>query len=315
MKIENLEAFVNIAQLRSFTQAAEQCFCTQATISLRVKNLEQYFKVQLFDRVGRNIELTEEGKKILPLCQSALHALQQSKSELEAMSGLTSGNLSLCSSNTPGTYMLPEVLAHFHQQFPGIRIDSRIKYARDVIQEMLFDGDAELGFVSQPTQFDDKKIECKKILEDELCVIVSNQHPKLDQWVRYGGISIKDLQQQTLLLSNPKSSLQANLEKANGEKVIFQAQIVLGSMEAVKKSVMLNVGIGIVSQFLIEEELADKKLHKLKIKGVSLHRIVYLLHRRNRSLSPAAHAFIKVLEADLSQRYPNLCLIDSEECC
>ncbi|MCW8331040.1 LysR family transcriptional regulator [Photobacterium sp. SDRW27] len=310
MKIENLEAFVKIAQLRSFTQAADACFCTQATISLRLKNLEMYFKTQLFDRVGRNIELTEEGRRILPFCQSALSSLEQSKIELEAMNGLTTGSLALCSSNTPGTYLLPRIIAEYHKQYSGIDIDSRIRYARDVIQEMLFDGEAELGFVSQPEGIDDKKITCQPVLTDELCVIVSSEHESLSRWLQQGGLTMRELQKQTLLLSNQKTSLIANLERASAGKVKFNTQIVLGSMEAVKKAVCLNTGIAIVSQFLIQDEVKEKKLFQLRIKGVNLQRTVYLLHRRNRSLSPAAQAFIRVLETELLTQYPERCLVE-----
>jgi DNA-binding transcriptional LysR family regulator len=310
MKIESLDAFVKIAQLRSFTQAAEACFCTQATISTRLKNLELHFKTRLFDRIGRNIELTEEGRRILPFCQSALNSLEQSKIEIESMNGLTSGRLALCSSNTPGTYLLPEIISGYHHQYLGIEIDSRIRYARDVIQEMLFDGEAELGFVSQPELIDDKKIVCEPILADELGVIVSAQHNNLERWLKRGNITICELQKETLLLSNPQSSLLQNLEKASDSKIKFNNKIVLGSMEAVKKAVCLNTGIAIVSQFLIEDELIDEKLFRFNIKGLTLKRTVYLLHRKNRNLSPAAKAFIKILEKELLLHYPESCLID-----
>jgi len=306
MKIENLEAFVKIAQLKSFTLAADACFCTQATMSQRLKNLENYFKVQLFDRVGRSIELTEEGKRVLPFCQSALNAIQQSKVELEAMNGLSTGELTLCSSNTPGTYLLPQVLADYHLQYPGISIDSRIKYARDVIREISFDGEAELGFVSQPEIVDDKKIAYKPILKDRLQVIVSPQHPLVEKWRNKQAVSIKDLQKQTLLVSNGKTSLLANLEKASGGKIDFDTVIVLGSMEAVKKAVILNAGVAIVSKFLIEEELEHQRLLAFDLSQINLSRTVYLLHRKNCSLSPAANAFIDTLRTDISDKYPKL---------
>ncbi len=306
MKIENLEAFVKIAQLKSFTLAADACFCTQATMSQRLKNLENYFKVQLFDRVGRTIELTEEGKRVLPFCQSALNAIQQSKVELEAMNGLSTGELILCSSNTPGTYLLPQILADYHLQYPGISIDSRIKYARDVMQEISFDGEAELGFVSQPEIVEDKKITYQPILKDQLQVIVSPQHPMIEKWSKEKQISIKDLQKQNLLVSNGKTSLLANLEKACGEKISFESLIVLGSMEAVKKAVMLNTGVAIVSKFLIEDELENQRLYSFDLDRLNLSRTVYLLHRKNCSLSPAANAFIETLRTDISDKYPKL---------
>ncbi|UGA55712.1 LysR family transcriptional regulator [Vibrio sp. VB16] len=310
MKIENLEAFVTIAKLRSFTQAADVCFCTQATISQRLKNLENYFKAQLFDRVGRNIELTESGRRILPYCQSALVAIHQSKIELEAINGLSTGNLLLCSSNTPGIYLLPQVLADFHMQYPGVLIESRIKYAKDVIQEISFEGEAELGLISQPNLIDDKKLCFEPVLRDQLTVIASPNHNDIGKWKSSGKISLKDLQKNNLLVSNSKSSILQNLERASDEKIDFNNTIVLGSMEAVKKSVMLNSGIAIVSNFLVEEEIEDGKLCSFDISGVEMQRQIMLIYRSNCSLSPAAEMFIQTLKTDLSDKYPYLYMLD-----
>jgi DNA-binding transcriptional LysR family regulator len=306
MKIENLEAFVTIAKFRSFTQAADTCFCTQATMSQRLKNLENHFKTQLLDRVGRSIELTEAGRRILPYCQSALAAIHQSKIELEAINGLSTGSLLLCSSNTPGIYILPQVLADFHLQYPGVLIESRIKYAKDVLQEISFEGEAELGLISQPNVIDDKKLCFEPILKDQLTVVVSPSHSSITKWKDKGRISLKDLQKNNLLVSNSKSSILQNLERASDTKIDFNTTIVLGSMEAVKKSVMLNAGIAIVSNFLVEEDVADGKLVSFDITGVEMQRKIMLVYRKNCSLSPAAKAFIQTLKADLSDKYPNL---------
>lgn len=306
MKIENLEAFVTIAKLRSFTQAADACFCTQATMSQRLKNLENHYKTPLFDRIGRNIELTEAGKRLLPYCQEALKAIQRSKVELEAINGLSTGNLMLCSSNTPGIYLLPQVLAEFHHKYPGVEIESRIKYAKDVLQELSFDEEAELGLVSQPTVSDHKKLHFEPILKDKLTVIVSPNHERAEQWQKRGKIGLRDLLKNNLLVSNSKSSIVQNLEQTSEERIEFKTTIVLGSMEAVKRSVMLNAGVAIVSEFLVEQEISEGKLFRFDIDGVEMLRNVMLVYRKNCSLSPSAKAFITLLKEEFSDKYPTL---------
>lgn len=306
MKIENLEAFVTIAELRSFTQAADACFCTQATMSQRLKNLENHYKTSLFDRIGRNIELTEAGKRLLPYCQSALKAIQLSKVELEAINGLSSGNLMLCSSNTPGIYLLPQVLAKFHCKYPGVEIESRIKYAKDVLQELSFDGDAELGLVSQPVVIDDKKLHFEPILKDKLTVIISPNHEKATHWKNNGRVCLKELLKNNLLVSNRKSSIVQNLEQTSEENISFNTTIVLGSMEAVKRSVMLNAGVAIVSEFLVEHEVSEGRLYSFDIDGVKMLRNVMLVYRKNCSLSPSAKAFINTLKSNFLEKYPSL---------
>lgn len=306
MKIENIEAFVTIAKLRSFTQAAEACFCTQATISQRLKNLENHYKTPLFDRIGRSIELTEAGKRLLPYCQSALNAIHLSNVELEAINGLSTGNLMLCSSNTPGIYLLPQVISEFHSKYPGVEIESRIKYAKDVLQELSFDENAELGLVSQPMIVEDKKLHFEPILKDKLTVIVSPRHEKSTHWKEHGQIGLKDLLKNNLLVSNSKSSIVQNLEQASEEKIKFKTTIVLGSMEAVKRSVILNAGVAIVSEFLVEQEVSEGKLIHFDIEGIEIMRHMMLVYRKNSSLSPSAKAFIETLKTNVADKYPSL---------
>ncbi|USH01427.1 LysR family transcriptional regulator [Grimontia kaedaensis] len=310
MRIENFEAFVNIARLGSFTQAAEECFCTQATMSQRIKKLEDYYKVQLLHRDGRGVELTLAGQQILPYCEAIIVALRDSKNELLNIDQLSIGELKICSSNTPGTYILPQILSSFHLRFPGIELESQIKYAKDVINEISFGSECELGFVSQPADVgvDDKKLMFEPILRDGLAVIVSPQHPMVkDKWEGKHSISLDDLQGQTLLTSNRKSSTVKNLETTSGKSMDFKQVVSLGSMEAVKKSVELNAGIAIASHFLVHDEVSSGKLLSFSIEDVTVYRFVMLVHRRTVSLSPTARAFVEYLKKDLAKMYPTLC--------
>ncbi|RXJ72767.1 LysR family transcriptional regulator [Veronia nyctiphanis] len=309
MRIENFEAFVNIARLGSFTQAAEECFCTQATMSQRIKKLENFYKVQLLNRIGRDIELTVAGQKILPHCEAVLTAIRDSKNELVHVDKLSIGELNICSSNTPGTYILPQFLSNFHLQFPGIQLESQIKYAKDVINEISYGTECELGFVSQPAGVgvDDKKLVFEPILRDGLAVVVSPEHPMVkEKWQGKTSISLDELQGQTLLTSNRKSSTVQNLERTSGKKMHFKQVLALGSMEAVKKSVELNAGIAIASHFLVKDDVDSGRILSFSIDDISVYRFVMLVHRRKVSLSPTARAFIEHLKKDLVEKYPTL---------
>ena len=309
MRIENFEAFVKIAHLRSFTQAAEECFCTQATISQRIKNLENYYKAQLLDRVGRDVKLTMAGQRVLPHCEAVIKAIRDSKNELVTLNKLSTGDLKVCSSNTPGTYILPQALSDFHLMYPSVNLESQIKYAKDVISEVSYGRDCELGFVSQPaeTGLDDKKLHFEPLLRDRLTVVVSPQHPMvLTKWEGKTSIPLSELHGLSLLTSNRKSTTVKNVERTSGTKVNFKQVVALGSMEAVKKAVELNTGVAIASHFLIQEEVKKGSLLSFSIDDVSINRYIMLVHRKNVSLSPVARAFIKKLKEDLIANYSKL---------
>jgi DNA-binding transcriptional LysR family regulator len=291
LKIENLEAFVKINKNRSFTKAAKECFCTQATISLRLKMLEDYLDVKLFDRIGRTIELTAEGEMILPHIQLVLNNIEETQNQISEFKQLSFGSISISSSNTPGTYILPNVIYQFNQAYPKIKLNSHITYAKGVIQEILFGKEYDFGLVSQPQPIDDKKIICQAVFSDRLSVITNGHHP----WVRRKNIEISELLNETILLSNKATSLKRYISSFNSSRPEFDKEIILGSVEAVKKNVIRGMGISIISSLSVKDELSTGSLKEIELKGIELERMIYLLYRKNKILSPAAKAFIDLL--------------------
>jgi DNA-binding transcriptional LysR family regulator len=297
LKIENLEAFVKINKNRSFTKAAKECFCTQATISLRLKMLEDFFEVKLFDRIGRTIELTAEGEMILPHIQLILSNIEETKHRIAEFKKLSFGSISISSSNTPGTYILPNVIYKFNLKHPNIKLNSHIKYAKGVIQEVFYGNEYDFGLVSQPQPIDDKKIICQAVFADRLSVITNGDHP----WASRENIKISELLSETILLSNKATSLKQYISSFYEFKPEFKKEIILGSVEAVKKNVIRGMGISIISSLSVQDELNAGSLKEIKIKGIELKRMIYLLYRKNKILSPAAKAFIDLLLAEVEK--------------
>lgn len=297
MKIENLEAFVKINQNRSFTKAAKECFCTQATISLRLKMLEEYFEVKLFDRIGRTIELTAEGEMVLPHIELILSNIEETRHRISEFKKLSFGSISISSSNTPGTYILPDIIYQYNLKYPNIKLNSHINYAKGVIQEVLYGNEYDFGLVSQPRPIDDKKIICQAVFSDRLSVITNADHP----WADRKNINISELLSETILLSNKATSLKQYIGSFYEFKPEFKKEIILGSVEAVKKNVIRGMGISIISSLAMQEELKTGRLKEVKVKGIELKREIYLLYRKNKILSPAAKAFINLLLTEIEK--------------
>lgn len=296
MKIENLVAFLKIAEHKSFTKAAKQCFCTQSSISLRLRRLEDFFDVKLFDRIGRTVELTAEGEMILPHIQLMIDNLEETKNRVSEFKQLSFGSLSITSSNTPGTYILPNIIYDFNQIYPKIEINSHIGYAKKVIQEILYGNEFDFGLVSQPSPIEDKKIVCQPVLSDKLSVITDINHPLgMKKQVDFHA-----LLNETILLSNKATSLKQYISSLSPTKPEFKREVILGSVEAVKKNVRRGMGISIISSFSVKEELENGQLREVQVKEIDLKRTIYLLRRKNKILSPAAKAFINLLPIEPS---------------
>src|SRR6185437_8682631 len=111
-------AFVQVAQHRSFSKAAESLFLTQPYVTARIQSLERDLGESLFERNGRGVRLTEMGSAFLPYARRALKALQEGRDALDGMRNLDIGSLKLGSALTVSTYVLPKILKKYCSLYP-----------------------------------------------------------------------------------------------------------------------------------------------------------------------------------------------------
>lgn len=291
MNYESLVTFVSLAKTKSFTKTAEEVFCTQSTATLRIQSLENTYGVKLFHRTGKSVSLTEAGKILLPHAELILSTCREAEERISQLRNLSSGKIDLISSHTPGTYILPFLLASFRKAYPAIVVNSHIEYASNVIQEIAEGVRFDLGLVSQPKMVEDTRLVCRFIMEDPLALIVSPDHPL----AKKKKIDLEALTNEILLISNSSTSLIDYLKSVTNGKAELKKFVVVGNAEAVKKSVKMNLGAAIISKYAIQEEVKNGDLVEVELQGNNLQRNIYLLQRKNRIPSPASEAFIHLL--------------------
>ena len=291
MNIENLKTFRSIAHNKSFTKAAEECFCTQSTASLRIQNLEDYFGIKVFDRIGKKVHLTTAGKVLLPYIELILSTYEEAEDRITQLKKLSFGRISIISSHTPGTYILPEIIHKFHKRYPSIKINSHIQYSKNLIHNLLSNNQYDLGLISQPQKIEDDKLICEPLIQDQLVVVTNSSHP----WGKRGVISIEEIAEETLLLSNRSTTLISYINSISNIGLKLEQQIVIGNIESVKRAVISGLGVSILSSFAVKDELASGMLKEIKIENTKINRTIYLLRRKNKIPSPAISAFIALL--------------------
>lgn len=298
MTYELIATFVTLARTKSFTKTAEEVFCTQSTASLRIQALEETYGIKLFHRMGKQVQLTEAGEIFLPYAELILSTFREAKERIDQLKNLSRGKIDLISSHTPGTYILPKFLAEFKALYPGVAINSHVQYARTVIQEMAEGNRFDLGLVSQPWPVEDPRLSCRYLMEDRLALVVSPTHP----FAQYPEIELAALGQETFLISNSASSLVEYLKSLAKDTLNFQKVTIVGNAEAVKKSVKMNLGVSILSEYAIEEEVEKGELVKIKLLDAEARRKIYVLERKQRIPSPATVAFITMLFQRMGER-------------
>lgn len=151
MTLEQLRIFVEVAERRHMTRAAETLGLTQSAVSAAVAALEGRYGARLFDRVGRGIELSQSGEAFLPEAKAVLSQAEAAVAALEDVTALRRGHLTLAASQTVASYWLPGRMARFAQAHPGVSLRMVAGNTAQTAEAVLA-GAADLGFVEGPVE-------------------------------------------------------------------------------------------------------------------------------------------------------------------
>jgi len=288
MTLSQLRTFCTVARLNSFSRAAEKLHLTQPAISAQVVALEDFLKVQLFERLGKKISLSEAGRIVLTAAEEILARLQGLDQELSDLREMKSGRLAIGASQVVGVYLLPELLANFHNEFPGIALDVRVEPTRQIVG-MLLEGVVDVGIVGEGAHIADERIAMKPVLRDELVLVVPSNHI----FAQMKSVRPASLVQMPFVLPRRDSaSAESVLEQLAAEGIRPQSVMELGNIGAVKRAVEAGLGISIVSRLAVAHELKDGRLKSVPLEGMTLERPISLCWHHDKPFSRATEAFI-----------------------
>lgn len=265
-----LVVFRAVAEQLSFRKAAEELFLTQPAVSLQIKALEEDLGVQLFDRTGTRIALTEAGKVLLGYSRQANALFAQAEQAIAALSGDHAGHLSLGASTTIAQYVLPRLLGEFSRENPRVQ-PSMISGNTEQIVAALEELKIDLGLIEGPARSRDVKTE--PFLEDELVLIVAAAH----EWAELKSIPYFQIATVPLLMRERGSGTRRVVELALARKGVtansLRIVMELDSTEAIKSAVEAGLGVGFVSRWAIAKDLRhDTSFRIVELEGLRIHR-------------------------------------------
>lgn len=288
MDISSLKAFLSVAEHASFSAAAQELHLTQPAISKRIALLEDELGVRLFDRIARNISLTEYGQQLIPRARHILRSVEDTKRELLDATHKISGPLSLAISHHIGLHRLPPVLRQFSVQHPAVALDIRFTDSEAAYAAVLH-GDIELAVITLAPS-DAPQITSQLIWPDPLCFVAGEDHPlanrralKLPQLSEYPAILPGESTYTGLIIKSLFA--QQNLE--------LTISMATNYLETIK--MMVSIGLG---WSILPETMLDDKLLRLRVTGIQLERRLGCIYHRDRQLSNAAKAFMDALTID-----------------
>ena len=211
MTFEQLVIFVAVAEREHLTRAAEAIGLTPSAVSSAIKSLEAYYRIALFHRVGRRIELSAEGRAFLVEARATLARVRAAELMLSEMGGLSRGSLAIHASQTVASYWLPPLLMRFHAAYPGIELNLVIGNTTSVAQAVR-DGLAEIGFVEGDVE--DGALSITALADDALQIVTAPGHP----WSDGRPLTQEDLLQASWVLRETGSGTRQAFEQALVEK-------------------------------------------------------------------------------------------------
>lgn len=293
MEFRQLETFVYVAKMKSFSKAAEKMFITQPTVSNHIQNLERELDTILINRMGRSIELTEAGELLFKYSLDIINSFDLARYKLGEYSGKIKGNIDIVSSSLPRKCIIPNILSGFLKLYPDITFNISYNDGDDVISKIQ-SGNLDFGLVGQKVKCD--SLIYVDILEDELFLIApKNIDLELDS---DGLLPLSSLENLDFIQREEGSGTKALVLKVLSEKKFEKLKVkaVTNDTETIKELVALGLGCSFVSKWELEDEYTLDRLKILKVKELDLTRKFYFVYNKKASPSPLSSAFKSFIE-------------------
>jgi DNA-binding transcriptional LysR family regulator len=287
--IGQIEAFVQVAALQSFSKAAEALFLTQPSVTARIQGLERELQEDLFERSGRGVRLTDAGQIFLPHAQKMLQQLKDGRDSLEQLRRSEVGFLRVGSAPALGTYVLPGVLKAFAEGYPGVEVTVKTGHSEQVMQMLLSD-EVQVGLARTMVH---PELETVALYDDEVILVTNRQHP----FYKRQTARIEEVARENVIFWDRTSSYYALIQGLFYQAGLPpHATMELDNVEATKKMVEQGLGIAFLPRVSVERELELGLLGEVLVSDIPpVTREIAMLYRRNRKPTRAVQAFLDTI--------------------
>jgi DNA-binding transcriptional LysR family regulator len=290
MLLSQLEAFVEIARVRTVSRAADRLFVTQPALTARLKKLEADLSTTLFVRTPRGMKLTEAGDAFLPHAVKALESIADGRRVVNAFERGGAGRLALGAAPAVSTYVLPRILKRFAVSYPRVGVSVRTGHSEEVLDLVLRE-QVDIGLVRELRHPD---IVSTPLYEDRLILVVEPGH----RFATRARVRLEEIANDQLILFDRMSSY-SELTNAvfRGAGVSPEGVMELDNIDAAKKMVQEGFGVALIPLTAVADELEAGVLRRIEIEDAEpLSRQIVAVRRRDRGAPlGAAESFLATL--------------------
>ncbi len=286
MDLASLDTFIAIAETGSFSAAGERLHLSQPAVSKRIASLEQQLEVRLFDRIGREVSLTEAGRALLPRAWQILNVLDDTRRALSNLNGDVSGRLTLATSHHIGLHRLPPLLRAFTRAHPQVALDIRFLDSEVAYEEVLH-GRTELAVITLAPHTA-APVRAVPVWGDPLDFVAAPEHP-----LAHGGpVTLAEVAQHAAVFPG-ENTFTHHIVQRLFEEAGLKPNVSMSTnyLETIKMLVSIGLAWSVLPRTMLDDQVA-----RLALQGIQLTRqLGYIVHTE-RTLSNAARAFMQLLD-------------------
>jgi DNA-binding transcriptional LysR family regulator len=288
--LEQLRTFVAVAETEHVSKAAASLFLTQGAVTQQLRHFEQALGLQLMERAGRGVRLTDAGKALATACKAALRAVETVEDTARSMKALESGSLDLGASPTCASYYLPSRLSAFSARYPAVKLAVTVEPSAAIGAQVLAGAlDCAVIEAAPPPE-----LVAVVLARDELVLVAHVDHPLS----RISHVTPAHLEKYRFLGRGPGWAGEENVRKMVGRAYDHSEILNLGHPEYVRAAAIAGLGYAVLSVLAVEADLAAGVLKRLP--GPSTFREISAIRRRSEG-GPTLEEFWRHLTGDRRQ--------------
>ena len=290
MELRPLRTFVAVAELRHFARAASLCNLSQPAVSHQIAQLEEELGARLLNRAARRVSLTVAGEVFLEEARRILAAVDRAHERMQEVARGTVGRIRLGATPTPGLYLLPPLLAKYRSEHASYDLRFEIGPIH-VIAERVARNDLDMAIVGG--MLPSGELQARSLSQDELVIIAPNNSPL----TRARTVKPTQLATETWLLREEGSDTRRHTATWWHRHRLAPTRIMtFDSPDAVKRAVMADLGVAMVSRLTVAEDLASRRVAIVPVKAALPTRAFLVVDHPQKHHGAACRAMLQLLE-------------------
>lgn len=286
--LRQLEVFLATARHENISRAAQDLAMSQSAASDSLRELEHQFDVQLFDRIGKRLQLNDFGRSLLPRAEELLARAQELETSLSTHE--ESGTLKIGATFSVGNALCVPLIQQYRQRYPNSQVSVELANTGR-ISAMVAGFELDLGLIEG--EINNPAIEITPWREDELVIFCSPEHPLAGKEL----LSRQDLLAASWILRESGSGTRQTFDRVMHDLLPqLRIELELQAAEAILQAVRAGMGLGCLSRLLVRDAVARGELVALRARGRDFRRNFYLIIHRQKYRSAAIRHWLQLCE-------------------